>query len=183
MPLDTQLLYLLNSLAGQSPFFDGVIVFLASYLPYIVAILFLAWVFFRFSRREGREALLVVGLSALVARFGVVELIRLFYQRPRPFLDLPVHELLTSREWSFPSGHATFFFALATAVYLYDKRWGIGSFIAAFLIAASRVTAGIHYPSDVLAGALIGAAVAYAAFYLIRKIAAPPSKETATATY
>lgn len=183
MPPDTQLLYALNSLAGRSPLLDGGIVFFASYVPYVVVILFLMWAFFRSRRGERGEMLLVAGLAAFVARFGVTELIRLFYQRPRPFLDLPVHQLLTSREWSFPSGHATFFFALATAVYLYDKKWGAGFFIAALLIAISRVAAGVHYPSDIVAGFLIGAAVAYAAFYLVRKISAPPAPKTTIATY
>lgn len=183
MPLDTRLLYFLNNLTGQSPLFDGVIVFLAQYLPYIIIVLFLALIFFRFSKRERGELFLVAALSALVARFGVTELIRFFYHRPRPFTDLPVHQLLTSHEWSFPSGHAALFFALATAVYLFDKKWGRGFFIAALLITVSRVVAGVHYPSDIVAGALIGAAVAYAAFHLIRRISAPPAKETEIATY
>jgi len=170
MELDTQLFYLLNNLAGQSQLFDGVIVFLASYLAYILIIAYLAFVFFsQYQRREKLQILFITGISVIVARFGVAELIRLFYQRPRPFSVLDnVQQLLTSNEWSFPSGHATFFFALATAVYLYNKKWGIGFFIATILITVSRVIAGIHYPSDIIAGAVIGIAVAYTVFYLTR---------------
>ena len=179
MPLDTQLFYLLNNLAGQSPFLDGVIVFFASYLAYILIALFLAHVFFSYySRQEKFQILLVTGISAFFARFGVAELIRFFYQRPRPFLDMPVHQLLASNEWSFPSGHATFFFALATALYLYNKKWGIGFFLAALLMTVGRVIAGVHYPSDIVAGALIGAAVAYATFHIVRKMTKTQTNQT-----
>lgn len=170
MTFDTQIFYLLNNLAGQSAFFDELIVFLAAYLPYVLIVVFLALVFFsQYQKREKLQILFITGVSALIARYGVVELIRFFYQRPRPFTDLPVHQLLTSNEWSFPSGHATFFFAMATAIYLYNKKWGIGFFIAATLMGASRVIAGIHYPSDIIGGALIGAAVASVVFTLFVK--------------
>ncbi len=170
MTLDIQLFYLLNNLAGQSPFFDGVIVFLASYLPYLLIVLFLALVFFsRYSKREKLQILLVTGLSSIIARLGVTELIRFFYHHPRPFSVLPVHQLLTDSSWSFPSGHATFFFAMATALYLYNKKWGIGFFVATVFITVSRVIAGIHYPSDIVGGASIGIAVACVVFYFAHR--------------
>ncbi|MDP2665765.1 MAG: phosphatase PAP2 family protein [bacterium] len=180
MSLDTQVFYLLNNLAGQSSLLDGVVVFLASYLPYLVVLVLLALVFFsQYQKREKWELLLVVGISALIARFGVTELIRLFIHRPRPFSALDnVHQLLTNGEWSFPSGHATFFFALSTAVYLYNKKWGIWFFIASILITVSRVITGIHYPSDIIGGAFIGISVAYATFYFIRRITAKQTQET-----
>lgn len=167
--MDTQLFLLLNNLAGQSLLFDKVVVFLASYLAYILIALFLALLLIsHYSRREKLQILLVAGVSTIIARFGITELIRFFYHRPRPFADLTVNQLLTSNEWSFPSGHAAFFFALSTAVYLYNKKWGISFFIATILMTVSRVIAGIHYPSDVLVGAVIGATIAYLVYYLVR---------------
>ncbi|MCR4276338.1 MAG: phosphatase PAP2 family protein [Candidatus Parcubacteria bacterium] len=172
LTLDTQLFYALNSLAGQSPLLDGVIVFFATYLAYLLILLFLAFAFFRHSpKREKWELLLVAGASAIIARFGVAELIRFFYHHPRPFAELPgVHALFTDNAWSFPSGHATFFFALSTAVYLYNKKWGIGFFVAAILVTAGRVAAGVHYPSDILGGALIGIIVACAVYAVACKV-------------
>jgi len=58
---------------------------------------------------------------------------------------------------------------MATVVYLYNKKWGIGFFIATILITLGRVMAGVHYPSDILGGALVGVAVAYTVLYLTRK--------------
>lgn len=176
MALDTQLFYLLNNLAGQSPFLDVAIVFFASYLAYILVALFLILLLFsQYSKRKKLQILLITGISAIIARFGIVELIRFFYQRPRPFLDLTVNQLLTSNEWSFPSGHATFFFAIATIIYFYNKKWGIGFFIAIILMTIGRVVAGIHYPSDIVGGALIGIIVASVAFPALRRLTNAPS--------
>lgn len=164
MTLDTSLFFVLNNLAGQSRIFDLLIIFLAQYLAYIVTVVFLitAW--------QGRDRLAVFWIpiiSALVARMGITELIRFFYHRPRPFTTYPVHQLLSHSPWSFPSGHAAFFFALATGVYFHSKKWGIALFFIASIITISRVIAGVHYPSDILGGILIGIACAYGARYII----------------
>lgn len=170
MELDTQLFYLLNNLAGQSSFFDGIVVFLASYLPPILIVFFIAFLLFsQHSKREKLQIFLITTISVVIARFGVTELIRFFYHRTRPFVDLPVNQLLTNNDWSFPSGHATFFFAMATAVYLYHKKWGIVFIGATILMTLSRVIAGVHYPSDIVGGALVGIIVAHIIVYLARK--------------
>lgn len=171
MQLDTRLFFLLNDLAGKSRFFDMLVIFLAEYLQYFLVVVFLALLFFSsYSKREKLYLFWTTAVSSAVSRFGVTELIRFFYHRPRPFSVLPVRQLLFENEWSFPSGHATFFFAFAGAIYLYNKKWGIGFFIAALLMAASRIIAGIHYPSDIIGGIMIGAAVAYVVFYFTEKI-------------
>lgn len=169
MTLDTGLFYALNSLVGQSRLLDGLIVFCAEYLAYLVIVALVALVFFSiYSWRE----IVVAGAAGLIARFGVTELIRSFYHHPRPFVVLPnVHQLFAESSWSFPSGHATFFFALATVLYCYNKRWGSGFFIAAMLIALARVVAGVHYPADIVGGAFIGTIVGYGTVWVARKVA------------
>lgn len=172
MTFDVQVFYLLNGLAGKSSLLDGVIVFCASYLAYLLIAVLLVLVFFSaYSNRQKWELLIVAGATGIIARFGVAELIRYFYHRPRPFLALPdVHQLLTDPAWSFPSGHASFFFALSTAVYLYNKKWGMWFFLATLLITVSRVIAGVHYPSDIIGGAFIGIIVAYIVRFLARRV-------------
>ena len=63
---------------------------------------------------------------------------------------------------SFPSGHATTAFALAAVVGFISARWFYPALALASVIGLSRVTEGVHYPSDVVAGALLGLAGAYA---------------------
>ncbi len=57
---------------------------------------------------------------------------------------------------SFPSGHATTSFALATAIFLVAGRWGALAYVGAVLIALSRIVDGVHYFSDVVAGTFLG---------------------------
>lgn len=64
-------------------------------------------------------------------------------------------------DFSFPSGHSGSSFAAATVIFLMcPRRYGVGALVLASAIALSRLYVGVHYPTDVLAGALIGAAVA-----------------------
>lgn len=171
MALDTRLFFVLNNLVGQSQLLDWIIVFLASYLPYLLVAAFLLLLYYSsHSKRDKLYMFWVTTASAFIARFGVTELIRFFYQRPRPFMVYPqIHALFVDNEWSFPSGHATFFFAMAAAIYLYNKKWGIGFFIATLAVTISRIIAGVHYPSDILGGMVIGVLVAYATFYVAEK--------------
>ena len=85
--------------------------------------------------------------------------------RARPFTAHPdATVLLTapSPDPSFPSDHAAAAFAIAVAVLLINRRFGAVFLAAATLIAISRVLLGAHYPGDVAAGALVGAAAAVA---------------------
>lgn len=58
--------------------------------------------------------------------------------------------------WSFPSGHTSSSFAFATAVFANNKKWGIAAYILAAVIGFSRIYLGVHYCTDVLAGAVLG---------------------------
>ncbi len=169
MTLDLLLFSFLNSFAHVSPVVDAGIVFLATYLPYLVVLAFLLLLGYSIrSRKEKFEIFWVTIGSALVARLGVTEVIRAFLHRPRPFLALGLTPLIPESSWSFPSGHAMFFFALSTAVYLYEKKWGIAFLVASGVIGLARVASGVHYPSDVVAGALLGALTAYLVNLLVR---------------
>lgn len=176
MILDVKLLYLFNNFAGKSQIFDNLIVFLASYLQYILVAVFLVLLYFAaYSRREKFYLFWTTAISIVIARGVITEIIRFFYHRPRPFLAFSVSKLLSNGwfysdiEWSFPSGHSAFFFAMATAIYLYNKKWGNWFFIAAILMNVSRIVAGVHYPSDILGGAVVGIAVGYLVVYFAKK--------------
>lgn len=170
MSLDVNLFFYLNSFAGKSQIFDGLIVFFSAYLQYLLAVVFLLFLFFSaHPKRKKSYIFWTTACSIIIARFGITEIIRIFYQRPRPFMTYQVHQLLAENEWSFPSGHAAFFFAMAAAIYFYNKKWGIGFFLAAMVISISRIIAGVHYPSDIIGGMLVGVAVAYLVFYFAEK--------------
>ena len=95
--------------------------------------------------------------SAVISRFVFTQVIWFSYFRPRPFVFHSVFQYISPMtNNSFPSGHAAFFFGLATVVYLFNKKIGYWFLTGAFLISIARIFAGIHYPSDILVGAAIG---------------------------
>ena len=88
--------------------------------------------------------------------------------RARPFVADPggVHQFTRhAADAGFPSDHATASFAIATAIVLRNRRWGIVALVLATLLALTRVAIGVHYPSDVLAGAALGSATALALYW------------------
>jgi len=95
--------------------------------------------------------------AAILARLVITNIIRWFWDRPRPFVENHINLLVDKlNQASFPSGHAAFYFAISTIVYFYNKKAGILFFISAFLISISRVFVGVHWPSDILGGLIVG---------------------------
>ena len=106
---------------------------------------------------ERREAWLIcaaLGPIAIVLNYGI----KLLVKRPRPVLEgLPPLGGAPS-SLSFPSAHALSSFAVATAMVRVDPATA-GALVVAFAISICRPYLGMHYPSDVLAGALLGVAL------------------------
>ncbi len=152
--MDLFLFQQINQFALKWFWLDVLAIFLAEYLGYILLLSLLLFLAIRF--RKYFKMVIEAIISAILARFVIVELIRWIWQRPRPFVQNNVNLLLTHNAASFPSGHAAFFFALSTIVYFYNKKAGIFFFIASFLICLARIFAGIHWPTDILFGAIIG---------------------------
>lgn len=111
-------------------------------------------------RRAAVAAPIAAGLGLLAN-----QVISHLWERVRPTVAHPEQAHLffvpPSSDPSFPSDHATAAFAIAFAVFFLSRRVGIGFLVAATLVALSRVFIGLHYPSDVVAGVLIGAASAW----------------------
>lgn len=93
----------------------------------------------------------------------------LFY-RDRPFVGHSVIQLIHhDANASFPSNHALGAFALASILWLHHQKYRALWVILAVFIAVSRVWTGVHYPSDILAGALIGVGCAVGVHAFIRR--------------
>jgi undecaprenyl-diphosphatase len=161
LPLDEPLFRLLNGLS--SPPIDALATWLSRPLfDWCCAALVLLWVLFRLRRRA------VVPVSAALVAVGVSDLIgarvlKPWFHRMRPFDALPpgsVHQALhASHLGSMPSLHAANAFALAVVLSRAVPKLAPMLYGFATLIALSRVVGGVHWPSDILAGALFGAAI------------------------
>jgi undecaprenyl-diphosphatase len=104
-----------------------------------------------------------VGAAILFAE-SLSGLLKEAVERDRPPLSNPDPEPIVRLPdtFSFPSGHATVSFACATTLALAVPRLAWPLYTLAVLISFSRVYAGVHYPADVLAGAVLGVAIAIA---------------------
>lgn len=159
--MDVVFFRFINNLAGQSEVFDLLGVFAASGLIWVMLFFLLGIFVGRPSPREHIHELATVFLAGLASLFAYVTnyLISLVYFRARPFAALSdMHQLIIKEttDKSFPSDHAALAFALAVAVLLAHRKWGMAFFVMAAFVALGRVFVGVHYPADVLAGAAVG---------------------------
>ena len=152
--IDHSLFQAINQYAFKWFWFDFLGVFLANYLVYFIVFFLLL---FLLKLKKNWWMVLKAIISAVIARFVIVEIIRWIHPRPRPFIAENINLLVDKvNQFAFPSGHAAFCFGLATIVYFYNKKIGILFFLLAFLVSVARVFVGVHWPLDVLAGALVG---------------------------
>ncbi len=117
-----------------------------------------------FGQASWRRAAVAAGLSAALGLMAA-KLISELVDRARPFVADPGGVHLFSHHAAdpgFPSDHATAAFAIATAIFLRNRKWGSVALAAATVLSIGRVAIGVHFPSDVLAGAALGAAAALA---------------------
>jgi len=162
--VDLWLLQVLNGFAGLSDAIEDPFEFLASQGELLFVVL-LAAAFLakgRFGSVKARHGVVAAALSALLA-LAVAHLISGMWDRPRPFEAHHVQLFIApSGDPSFPSDHATGAFAIAVALLLRNRSVGWLAIAMAAVISISRVAVGVHYPSDILGGALIGALAALA---------------------
>lgn len=175
MNIDHALSLALTSVVGNSYALDLGISFFATYMPILIGIGFAVWLLLQKKRSYSRRlAPFITALTAaLIARIGIVSPIWYFFPRERPFLAINANHLFTVAAPSFPSGHASFLFAFSAVVYGYNPKLGALFLGASALVCVARVAAGVHFPSDVIAGALIGSTVGYLTYRYLRKYLDP----------
>lgn len=138
----------------------------------VLAILVWLWFDFGPALRERRTIVLQSVLGALVAALAS-QILQSGLERPRPVMGATEFVRLygitdAEIEWmksvhSFPSDHAAFFGAVAIGIWLAHRRWGLFAFAWTIIVAdLPRIYAGLHYPSDIVGGLVLGIAVTLA---------------------
>jgi membrane-associated phospholipid phosphatase len=127
-----------------------------------------------------QTALLAADVAATAA---TTYLVKRAYDRPRPFVTDPSIVPLgpVPHSPSYPSGHASAAFAAARVIAKLDPALSSAAYDLATQIAVSRVYAGVHYPSDVVTGALLGTGVAEAMLRTVGRVLPGPHKVAAAA--
>ncbi|MCD4808063.1 MAG: phosphatase PAP2 family protein [Methanococcoides sp.] len=147
--LDAQILHTLNSYAGFDPF----VVLLSVAGDDILWLLVGAILFISISKEKA-----LYYCSMMLFLVGAVALIKSHLMVPRPE---DVRFVVEASGYSMPSAHSTAAFATAMFLYPVAKKYGILIWSGAIAMALSRVFAGVHYPSDVMAGAVLGIMIGY----------------------
>jgi undecaprenyl-diphosphatase len=171
MNINLALFNAIHHFAGQSRIADGIGFFIADTLTYFLV---LAGIYFLWRLRSWRQRIfgtIEIGLAVLLSRGIVTSAIRHFYQHPRPFVALGFNPLILNEVPydSFPSGHMTALFAMATVIFCLDRKWGSWFLGLSLLVGVGRIYAGIHWPFDILGGILIGIASAAIVHTLVKK--------------
>ena len=156
----------------RTPFLDGFFMFVTALGNGGIIWIFLAAVFLikKETRRMGVMILALLIISTLIGEVFIKNIVC----RQRPFVNGSVSEdmLLIPRpagKYSFPSGHSLTAFACSVGIYMYTReKLNICFIIIAALIAVSRVYLYVHFPTDILAGAVIGSFIGAAAAALIK---------------
>ena len=151
----------------QNPLFDSIMPFIThlggfkAMLIICVAVFVLAVIF----NKDNYKKIALLCLVSLLVAGGIAFILKYVILEPRPFVTLSdVHLLIVEDDpASFPSGHTTSTVAvLGVLIFKYkDKLLRALLIICCFLVAISRIYCGVHYPFDVIAGAIIGTVVSY----------------------
>ena len=169
--MNNAIFYFFYNFSHQSAFLDNVIIFFAVYFPYVVIFSAGIYLFIRHEvlpgkfpiqefKKKWREILSAFFSGSLA--WIIAKVLKLLINTPRPFdAFIQVQSLVLETGYAFPSGHATFFMALAVSIFFYHKKAGYFFMFFALLISIARIAAGLHFPADILGGFILGALVAH----------------------
>lgn len=127
--------------------------------------------FFILEKKKDKKTLFALFIAGILSIFlnelGIKNIVR----RLRPQYKIPevVLPFGIARSFSFPSGHATMAFAAAFIFSQKHKKWAWVYYLLAVIVAFSRIYLGNHYPSDVLAGMLVGTLIGYCSIKIVKK--------------
>ena len=177
---DTEIFLWINSWVGTFDTFDKVAQLIVS--DYLVPVVFSAvllgfWFgWSNLSMRERHQRGVILSSVGVAVSSIVVTIFNMFYFRPRPFDSLDVDLLFyTPTDSSFPANPIAIVVAMATGIWVTNKLMGTTMYMISLAYGLSRVYAGVFYPMDVFAGALIGVSATYFVYILFKIIEPVPT--------
>ncbi|MDR5659944.1 phosphatase PAP2 family protein [Serpentinicella sp. ANB-PHB4] len=155
--LDHRIFEFLFDFSSNSDFIGQLMITVTNLSSKIFAGIYVLFFIYLFINKKDK---IIPYIIAPATSFALVHIIRLLYVRPRPFVALEIESLIYhDPSGSLPSMHAVSAFAIAMAIYLINKKFGAFMLLLAFLTGLSRVMVGVHFPMDIVIGALISVSI------------------------
>jgi undecaprenyl-diphosphatase len=173
---DKQLLLWLNSF--HLPWLDPVMRLLTETMVWIPFYIFLAYLIFKNYKKEGWFILIGVAIALFLAD-QTANFMKFYFARLRPSNELKLQDLVhvvgnyRGGKYGFASGHAANTFAVAFLLWLVLKkyyRWAVLIFLWAIFMCYTRIYLGVHYPGDIIVGALLGILCGGVSFLIYRTL-------------
>ena len=170
MALNLLIFNLFHSLTGRWDILDRIFIFFAKDAIYLAVFGFVIFLLLGIRSRRSRAVFFAQSALALIVSMGIMlESMRTLFHFARPFVALGFEPLIVGPSISsFPSGHAIFIFTLSALIFPYNKKLGAFLFALSALVGAARIFAGVHWPADILFGAIFGIGGALFARKLIK---------------
>ncbi|MDB4028603.1 phosphatase PAP2 family protein [Flavobacteriaceae bacterium] len=176
---DQDLLVWLNNL-GNEPY-DAFWIFVTQIESWTPLFLYFIGIVFYYHKGKKGAILLLGGIVTFLVTLAITDLTKTYVARVRPnnldSLSSVIRVLKNPTSYSFFSGHASSSFCIVVFLVLCIRKfnhWVYLAFIWPVLFAASRIYVGVHYPSDILVGALVGSVLAVLGYgvsiYLAKKV-------------
>lgn len=152
--LNIYLFRMINDIGKQQTYLNPTLVFIAEYMVFFLAI---AIIIFWFTRIHKNRMMVICGTITFVLAELIGKLVGKVHSNNQPFAELPnVNKLIEKAvNNSFPSDHTILFFSFCVTFWLFSKKLGYLWVVLAFLVGISRIWVGVHYPADVIVGAII----------------------------
>ncbi|MFB0828152.1 undecaprenyl-diphosphatase [Brevibacillus laterosporus] len=160
----------INDVGKQYAVLNPGVVFIAEYMVYFLGLgLLVYW----FTRNHRNRMMVIQAMITFIIAEILGKLAGLFYSHYQPFAVLQdVNQLVEHAiDNSFPSDHSILFFSICASFWLMRKKEGWLWLVLAVFVGLSRVWVGVHYPVDVITGALLGIVSALFVYWAVPRLA------------
>ncbi|PEE73313.1 undecaprenyl-diphosphatase [Priestia megaterium] len=167
--MNVDLFRTINDLGKEYTYLNDFFIFMAEYMVFVLA--FIALIFW-FTRREENRMMIISATISFILAEMMGKIAGTLHSNNQPFAELSnVNKLIEKAvDNSFPSDHTILFFAFCMTFFIYQKRWRYIWIMLALVVGISRIWVGVHYPADVIVGAIISIFSTFIASFIVSRL-------------